>query len=335
MRRPGSQCLDCGHPLEKNDNFCPECGQENSDQQVSISMLIGDFLSNYFSFDSKMGRSMKHFFFHPGHLTNCFNEGKRVRYIHPLRLYLVITFLFFFVLSHFLTSDLEENTVQNMTREFNDMAHTEVADSLAVVLAQENIPEHRYTPPPKYLGNGDDTQSFLSIMRDENLTDKRVMEILTDSLNINKETLNNRFFQVTIHQGRRVAQKDLDIFIPYVLKNLPLMMFILLPVFAFYTKCLFRNKPNLYIRHLIHSLHIHSMAFMLLTIFIITGWLSGSFFTGTAFLLLTLYAFLSVKMVYRQSWMRTAWKFLVLGMFYFSTLFFFIVLELGISFLTF
>lgn len=332
MRRPGTQCLNCGHCLTTDDNFCPNCGQKNSDQQVSIFMLIGDFLSNYFSVDSKLGRSLRHFFFQPGYLTNCFNEGKRVHFVHPLRLYLVITFLFFLILSLFLTSDLEDASVQNIARGIQDNGQLEKTDSIKVTLGWEKLPEHVSSPSRgDYSEKGMNIQHILSLLRDVSLTDEMVL----DSLEIDKTTQQNGLFQILTHQGRRVIQKDMDVFIPYVLKNLPLMMFILLPVFAFYAMCLYKNKPNLYIRHLIHSLHIHSMAFLLLTVFILTAWLSGSFFTGTAFFLITLYAFLSVKMVYRQTWRRTAWKFMVLGMFYFSTLFFFIILELGISFLTF
>ena len=95
MRRPGNKCLDCGQKLEEKDNYCPNCGQENSEKQLSLKNLLEDFLSNYFSFDSKLGRSLWFFFLKPGYLTSSYNEGKRIRYIRPLRLYLIITFLFF------------------------------------------------------------------------------------------------------------------------------------------------------------------------------------------------------------------------------------------------
>jgi hypothetical protein len=90
---------------------------------------------------------------------------------------------------------------------------------------------------------GESFKKVISLLRNEELTDEMVM----DSLNFRAETIADSSFRLFMRQSRRVVQKDLDVFIPYVLKNLPLMMFLLLPVFALYLKFLFRNKPNLYI----------------------------------------------------------------------------------------
>lgn len=312
MGRPVHECLNCGHKLEEQHNFCPNCGQENRDQRMSMKMLLGDFLSNYFSLDSRLGRSMRHFFFHPGYLTRRFNEGKRVRHVHPLRLYLVITFLFFFILSYIMSLELQESSLQLIAHQ--DNAEMPEADSLAIA----NIQEQRHGV--KLLPDSEETttkenltfQKALQLMRDVSLTDEMVM----DSLHIDKANRQDERFQLFLHQSRRVIQKDLDVFIPYVLKNLPVMMFILLPVFALYLRYLFRNKPNLYIGHIIHSLHIHSMVFLLLTLFILVGWFTGHYFFWTTFLLITGYTFLSTKNVYRQPWLRIGWKFLLLGMLY-------------------
>ena len=330
MRRPGNQCLNCGHTLELQDNYCPHCGQENTDQRVSMKTLIGDFLSNYFSVDSKLGRSLRSFFFNPGVLTRCFNEGKRMHYIHPLRLYLVVTFLFFFVLSYLMMEELQNNTIQLMAQQ--EAPTLSGADSLALVNANNQLKEQLPSAPelPNETRKNDFRQ-FLLLMADVRLTDEMVM----DSLEISKSNRESENFQLFFHQGRRVAQKDLDVFIPYVIKNLPVMMFILLPVFALYLMYLFRNKPNLYIRHIIHSLHIHSMAFLLLTLYMLVGWLMGGYYNEITFILITLYAFLSIKKVYQQTWLRTTWKFLLLGMFYFSSFLIFVLLEIGLSFLTF
>ena len=96
IRRKTNCCLNCNHTLSEVYNFCPHCGQENNDNNVSFGTFIGDFFSNYFSFDTRIGRSIQPFFLRPGYLTNQFNEGKRMRYMHPLRLYLIVSLVFFF-----------------------------------------------------------------------------------------------------------------------------------------------------------------------------------------------------------------------------------------------
>lgn len=333
MRRPTTQCLDCQHPLDPAYQYCPKCGQENNDQQVGLKTLLGDFLSNYFALDSKLGRSVRHFFLRPGFLTLRFNEGKRVRYIHPMRLYLVISVLFFFVLSYLLTFRLQDASLRAFSRK--QSLQTEVNTALAAQTKAHSIPpeakeafdlDHKDYD----LGNGDFMQA-LGLMSNDALTDEMVM----DSLKVEPATRSSTTFNLFFHQIRKVARKDLDMFIPYVLKNLPIMMFILLPVFAAYLMFLFRNKPNLYIRHIIHALHLHSFAFLLLTLFLLIGWTMESYFFWTTFGLITLYAFLSVKKVYKQPWLRTAFKFLFLGFLYFNTLLVSVLLEMTWSLFTF
>ncbi|WP_017731788.1 DUF3667 domain-containing protein [Nafulsella turpanensis] len=331
MRHLAGPCLDCGKPLTESDHFCPNCGQENRELQLRLKDLLSDFMSNYFAFDSKLGRSLHHFFLRPGYLTRHYNEGKRVRYVHPLRLYLIISVLFFFFLSYLLAFQLQEASFQLMANEKSSV--TNEKDSVAMAQLRENprFSAAADTLIPQAESSVDGFQKILQWIGDKEMTD----EVLMDSLGVQQATRNSENFQLLLKQSRRVVQKDMDVFIPYVLKNLPLMMFLLLPIFALYLKMLFRNKPNFYISHIIHALHIHSMAFLLLSLFLIIGWASGYFFFWVTFLLITLYAFLSVKQVYQKGWARTLLNFCLLGMFYFSTFFVFMLAETAYSFLTF
>ncbi len=106
-------CLNCGHQTGDLVEFCPLCGQENSAHNIPSTQLIGEFLSNYLALDSRFLSSLKPFFFKPGFLTNRFNEGLRVRYTNPVRLYVVTSVIYFFIMSLYLgeiiTTSLENN----------------------------------------------------------------------------------------------------------------------------------------------------------------------------------------------------------------------------------
>ncbi|WP_187696282.1 DUF3667 domain-containing protein [Xanthovirga aplysinae] len=67
-----------------------------------------------------MGRSIFPFFFKPGFLTNRFNEGQRVAYVHPLRLYFILSIFFFFALK--ITWN---NEVQKATEEIGNKLNQE------------------------------------------------------------------------------------------------------------------------------------------------------------------------------------------------------------------
>lgn len=65
---------------------------------VHFKQFILDFLGDYFTFDSLIIRSVKPLLFNPGFLTNEFLDGRRVRYIPPLRMFIFISIIFFLVL---------------------------------------------------------------------------------------------------------------------------------------------------------------------------------------------------------------------------------------------
>ena len=96
--RKQPECLNCHYPLRPIDNFCPICGQKNASYRIGFGQLVQEFLSNALSFDTRLFRSIMPFLFGPGYLPKAFVEGKRTRYVHPLRIYFFISFFFFFLL---------------------------------------------------------------------------------------------------------------------------------------------------------------------------------------------------------------------------------------------
>jgi Protein of unknown function (DUF3667) len=90
--REETNCLNCG--AEVTGRFCPECGQENVGSHESFFHLVGDYTADFFHFESKIPRSVIPLLTKPGFLTKEYWEGRRIRYIHPLRLYLFVSVLF-------------------------------------------------------------------------------------------------------------------------------------------------------------------------------------------------------------------------------------------------
>ena len=116
-RRKANHCLNCGEEFDESFNYCSHCGQENNHNRVSFATLIIDFLNNYFSFDSKFSLSLQPFFFEPGYLTKKFVEGKRASFVNPIRLYLVISLIFFFVFSM-----VSNDIIQDSVKKFDETA---------------------------------------------------------------------------------------------------------------------------------------------------------------------------------------------------------------------
>src|SRR5688572_9202177 len=90
--REEKNCLNCG--AEVSGKFCQNCGQENVEQRDNFLHMVGHFISDYLHFDSKFFRSLVPLIIKPGFLTKEYWEGKRTRYIPPLRLFFFVTILF-------------------------------------------------------------------------------------------------------------------------------------------------------------------------------------------------------------------------------------------------
>ena len=102
--RKSTECLNC-HATIKDSNYCSNCGQINTNKQVPLKHFFIDFVSDYFTFDSKFINSFSPLFSKPGFLTNEYIKGRRVHYVPPLRLYLFISIVFFLSIQFFAIGD--------------------------------------------------------------------------------------------------------------------------------------------------------------------------------------------------------------------------------------
>jgi hypothetical protein len=96
---PSRPCRNCGDPTP--GEYCPTCGQRKADVRVSLRTLLMEVLEDQFILDRRLPRTLGALLFLPGHLTAEHVDGRIVRYIHPFRLYLVSSLVFFILLSLF------------------------------------------------------------------------------------------------------------------------------------------------------------------------------------------------------------------------------------------
>jgi len=114
-QRPAiTHCENCGAQLE--GHWCAKCGQPAIDYRRSFRHVLADLLNEFLNWDSKFFATIGLLLARPWKLTNEFLAGHRVRYVHPLRLYLLASILFFFAATsgiksvHFQPLELSPNT---------------------------------------------------------------------------------------------------------------------------------------------------------------------------------------------------------------------------------
>ncbi len=116
----GLECQNCGYPLRGDENFCPNCSQANDERRVNSGDYLSGFFANFFSFDSKLYKTLKPLIFKPGFVTQEYIEGKRKKYANPFRLYLHITIVFFLLTALISTiNNLISSNAQNQEARLN------------------------------------------------------------------------------------------------------------------------------------------------------------------------------------------------------------------------
>jgi hypothetical protein len=102
--RPSERCLNCGAPLY--GPHCYACGQPKKGLIRQFSSILGDFFDTVLSLDQRTFRTLFPLYFQPGFLTTEYFEGRRVRYVTPLRLYFFLSVIAFLVISLVARPDL-------------------------------------------------------------------------------------------------------------------------------------------------------------------------------------------------------------------------------------
>ena len=327
---PLPYCENCGTPMA--GPFCAQCGQAAVDYRRSFRHIIVDVLDSFLNWDSKFFATIGWLIARPWHLTNQFLAGRRVRYVHPLRLYLLVSILFFFVVNYWAKSihadpsKLSANDRADIAAELNDpdippAVKARIRSALdAKGRTQPEAqtspsPETAVTPQPSVLASPSPSVTSPSPSGDFG---PMVQFDKPPSTGFEK-WLEQRAKEKMGEHGSKMA-----LFIATLFSNLPYMMFCCIPLFALVLKVLYVRKRVFYIDHLVYALHIHSFAYLaIMLIVLITIGLNRSIpgaFAGwiiaALWITFAVQVFLSIRRVYRQGWFFTVFKFFLGGFAY-------------------
>jgi Protein of unknown function (DUF3667) len=112
---PLTHCENCG--TELRGHYCSNCGQAAIDYRRSFRHVIVDVLDSFLNWDSKFVRTIGLLLWRPGWLTNQFVDGRRVRFLHPLRLYLLVSIVFFLCAKLIPVNDAQTVKAENLPPE--------------------------------------------------------------------------------------------------------------------------------------------------------------------------------------------------------------------------
>ncbi len=309
MARPHNKsefCLNCNARIG-DANYCPQCGQLNTDKQVPVKQFVHDAVGDYLTFDSRFFRSFVPLLFKPGYLTNEYITGRRVSYIFPFRLYLFISFLFFFTLA--IKSQMDTIQVVNpytnteeQLNKLDDLVRTTLPD-----LSRTERETLKAELDSSFLLRGKPKDHYINIDGDKS------------SHSTLEKILDNKIKKLA-SEGKTGPK----MFLKSMIDQIPKVMFFLLPLFALLLKLFYIRHKILYINHFVFALHIHAVFFLYL---LIPVFIPDNTVFLVVIILLMVYQLLAFRRVYRQSYVKTIVKLNLTWTIYFFLIIFAILLS--------
>ena len=105
--RKEKDCLNCGTIVQ--GRYCQQCGQENVVPKETFWHMVTHFFYDITHFDTNFFHTIHHLVFKPGFLSREYLAGRRVRYLHPIKMYVFTSAVFFILLLNFFKPENKKN----------------------------------------------------------------------------------------------------------------------------------------------------------------------------------------------------------------------------------
>ncbi|MDH3442028.1 MAG: DUF3667 domain-containing protein [Gammaproteobacteria bacterium] len=312
-----SICLNCGARLA--GQYCGSCGQRSRNRLISLWELISDAFGDLLEIDSRLWQTLIPLLRRPGQLTHDYLQGRRVRYMPPFRMYLVLSLLFFVVAFFDPHEDLgllfepaPEPTAEEIAAEL--AVKQEILEELAEegIIGSADLPTGVAVNESGLNSSIDEQGAEVGSECD---IEASGLEDLPDWLarRLTPERLQRICEQTEIDDGRALLDKLLD--------NIPAALIILLPLMAMVLKALYPLSKRYYVEHLLFFIHFHAFFFLILSLQILFTRLAALLHVPEVISILTIvatslyvpvYLFVAMRRVYAQGRLITSIKYIVL-----------------------
>jgi hypothetical protein len=276
-------CKNCGASL--SNQYCAVCGQRAVVRIVSLWEVVRDLIDEVFFLESRVWQT-----------------GRRARYVPPVRLYIVLSVIFFVVVS--LTDTVQIDIV-------DDSASQEANGAAAEIEEREAI------------GSSLEEDALIGVidLDDDEIPDScAVSDRFADSIPFGAEIREEILTTCnTILADRGQAFQNA------LAEDIPLMMIVFLPMLALSMKTLYLLSRRYYVEHLLFFVHYHAFGFLLMTLLTISDEVAESLpsleivdtllFSAGIFYLFV-YLFMAMRRVYGQGRLITAVKYMLLSFCY-------------------
>ncbi|MFT6094591.1 MAG: hypothetical protein ACJA2Q_002496 [Pseudohongiellaceae bacterium] len=293
-------CLNCGTAL--NESFCPHCGQREQEVKRPLIGLMKELFHAIFELDGRAYRTVFFLFCKPAHLTREYIEGRRMSFTPPLRLFLILSIIFFFMIS-------ANSLIQTL-----DSSLSGEAGKNNELLAISGSSEEAIDEEQAELNDGfDQVIEFI---------DNIVVPSLSEETNTNLVA----FISNQVQTNFRRIMDDPEDFLYDSLDYITFFMLLMMPFLAMILKVLYFFSKQFYVEHMILTLHNHTFLILAMIIrmplnlmgegtLMIISPLANLVFSVVS-IWMVIYLFLSLKFYFGQGYWLTTFKFITATILY-------------------
>lgn len=305
-------CLSCEAPI--SGLHCAACGQKNDDMRRSIFSLLKEAFLSVTALEGRIWRTWTTLLFVPGKVAREYSNGRRTYWSSPVRVYIAMSLILFGFMNitqtHLFSLDLNVEPRPGVTKSTEDL----IASDLQYV-ASAHFFETQSSVEKR---NKDRNFALLELK----LKDGMSLDIdIGESDFVHDQTEKNAQSDTNVNvNGNTIDNKKLRSFLVQYIKNpslvtqtfntwLPRIMFLMMPFTMLIGAIFIRGRGNaLLYDHLVHAAYIHARAFFFIFIGIILVRFSpGLNVAKSIFLLLAFYLPISLRRMFKRSWLKTIW----------------------------
>ncbi len=343
--RKEKNCLNCN--AEVAGRYCHVCGQENVEVKEGFWHLATHLIYDIMHFDSKFFDTLKFLLLRPGFLSKEYLRGRRARYLHPIRMYVFTSAIFFIIFFAFvIPGDLDINTSTDTAKATKE---GKVTINEQIQLLQDSLKKTTDVKQRKEIENEIDglkvAASYIPNVEIENekdtsKKDKKNIFNFRDSMPLTTKQYDSLqqklrddeedgwLTRIVMHRAITINAKykgDFERFKEdYTEKfkhSIPQMMVISLPLLALIMQLLYirRRKQFYYVDHVIMLTHVYIAIFISLLVYYgfdalkeVTDWSLFSWVKTIVGIYIFLYCLLAMYKFYGQGIIKTSFKYFIL-----------------------
>lgn len=266
---PAPNCLNCGTSV--HGHFCSHCGQETANHMPSAGEFLHEFVGHYVALENKLLKTLALLLFRPGRLTRDYLDGKRARYVLPLRLYLTLS-LVFFAIFKWETSGFEEDmarprlTVEQQAAQQKDLEQARAdlkeagkqagaAGGAAVSTGEKVVDKIKQKTEEAKAGH----EGKVGIAE----VDENELNWIGRHFGPGIQKKAKHFSELPSSEQWRELRTSAFAYAPYAI-------FAMMPMFALYLKVLYLGSGRRYGEYLLFALHTNAFAFLVLILMMLT-----------------------------------------------------------------